>query len=571
MNLHRYKLYIEDRDYMKWSFINEETFQQERENPSPKDNPIHKKWFNKDIILYDSTNETTKTTYSHIRSNIEIAGILVLENNKTYGRENNKKLLYKCIPDDKHLPVFLIPYEPQIHFSKVFKNKYILFRFNSWEEQHPQGKLTNSLGDVDNFEAFYEYQLYCKSLHISLTQFTNKTREQLQLQQHTIDKILENPQFNIQDRRHQKPITIDPIGSTDFDDAISIEIKNSKTHITVYIANVYLWLETLNIWKSFTNRVSTIYLPDKKRPMLPSILSDQLCSLQENCDRFAFAMDLVFDNENTLIETSFHNVLIQVKHNFHYESQSLLKDQQYKSLYDFTRTQDKTITDSHDVVSYWMIRMNAICGQEMAEQKIGIFRQATLTTSVLNNDTSITDNLSTATKRVITMWNNVSGQYTLYNENIHHDIMKVSNYTHVTSPIRRLVDLLNQMLLCKSKNLINTFSQDAQEFVDRWFEQLPYINTSMRSIRKIQTDCELLHKCTSNPHLLDIPNKGTLFDKIQKNDGGFVYMVYLEGVNLLTRLKSYTDYENYTSHHFQLFLFMDEHSLKKKIRVQLIC
>ena len=573
MNIQRFKLYIEDRDYTKWSFINEETYREDSENPSPKDNPIHKKWFNKDIILYDPINETTTTTYSHIRSNIEIAGILVLEGNKTYGREHktNKKLLYKCIPDDKHLPVFLIPYESPIHFSKVFKNKYVLFKFNSWDEQHPHGKLTANLGNIDNFEAFYEYQLYCKSLHISLTHFTNKTREQLDLQHHTIEQILKNPQFNIQDRRDQTPITIDPIGSTDFDDAISIVHQNNRTHITVYIANVYVWLEALNIWKSFTNRVSTIYLPDKKRPMLPTILSDQLCSLQECQDRFAFAMDLIFDNENTLIETSFHTVLIRVKHNFQYESQSLIKDPQYITLYDFTRTQDKNITDSHDVVSYWMIRMNAICGQEMAYCKTGIFRQATLTRSVSNTDDIKTDNLSTATKRVITMWNNVSGQYVLYSENIHHDIMKVSNYTHVTSPIRRLVDLLNQMLLCKSKNLINHFSQDAQEFIDKWLEQLPYINTSMRSIRKIQTDCELLHRCISNPHLLDIHNKGILFDKIEKNDGGFVYMVYLEGLNLLTRLKSYTDYDNYTSHNFQLFLFMDEHSLKKKIRVQLLC
>ena len=30
----------------------------------------------------------------------------------------------------------------------------------------------------------------------------------------------------------------------------------------------------LNIWESFSRRVSTIYLPDRKRPMLPTILSD---------------------------------------------------------------------------------------------------------------------------------------------------------------------------------------------------------------------------------------------------------------------------------------------------------
>jgi len=46
-------------------------------------------------------------------------------------------------------------------------------------------------------------------------------------------------------------------------------------------------------------------------------------------------------------------------------------------------------------------------------------------------------------------------------------------------------------------------------------------------------------------------------------------MIYLETLNLLTRLKTYTEYENYSTQPLQLFLFMDEHSLKKKIRVQI--
>ena len=61
-----------------------------------------------------------------------------------------------------------------------------------------------------------------------------------------------------------------------------------------------------------------------------------------------------------------------------------------------------------------------------------------------------------------------------------------------------------------------------------------------------------------------------LFDKLQKNDGGFVYMVYLEGVQMLSRLKTYVEYENYSKHSFQLFLFEDEHNLKRKIRIQIV-
>ena len=571
----KYKLFIHDREYTDWSYINEETFQQETENPLPHMNPITQKWFNKDIILYDPQHQTTTTTYSYIRNVPEIAGILVLENNKTYGRQqtkkSNKKLLYKCIPDDKHIPVFLIPYEPPIHFSKVFKNKYVLFKFDNWDETHPHGKLTATIGDVDNYESFYEYQLYCKSLHISLTQFTHKTREQLQLQNNTIEQILANPHFHIEDRRtHTQPITIDPLHSTDFDDAISIHTTTHQTHITIYIANVFVWLETLNLWKSFTTRVSTIYLPDKKRPMLPTILSDQLCSLQEGQDRFTFALDIVYDTDTkTLIQSSFKTALIRVSHNYRYESTDLQQDPQYNLLYDFTRTLDQNITDSHDVVAYWMVKMNSIAGHNMATHKTGVFRQATLTKSI--NEIPLSDNLSQSAKRTISMWNNVSGQYVVYTENIHHDIMKLSNYTHVTSPIRRIVDLLNQMLIYTSHNLVTTFSIDAQEFLDNWLQQLPYINTSMRSIRKIQTDCEILHRCISNPDLLQMNHTGILFDKIQKNDGGFVYMIYLETLNLLSRLKTYTEYENYSTQPVQLFLFMNEHSLKKKIRVQILC
>jgi len=214
-----------------------------------------------------------------------------------------------------------------------------------------------------------------------------------------------------------------------------------------------------------------------------------------------------------------------------------------------------------------MIQANKTCGEHMAHHRFGIFRQATITKPIddLWIETS-EDTLSTEARRTIQMWNNVSGQYVLYSENpIHHDVMKLAHYTHITSPIRRLVDLLNQLAFVSH---LHPLSDQAQQFLDQWIQKLPYINTSMRSIRKIQTDCEVLHRCSTDPRLLQTQHIGTLFDKVRKNDGGFVYMVYLEELRLLTRFKSYEEYENLSQQSFQLFLFTDEHSLKKKIRVQ---
>lgn len=585
------KILIHDRNYSTWSFIDEDTYQEPSTQPIVS--PLEHKLFSKDVILYDPDTESFSVEYSHVRSGTSLAGVLVLAGNRTFGtstvkKKANAKYLYKCIPDDKHLPSFLVPYEQPIHFSKVFKNKFVIFQFDHWNDQHPHGKLLATIGEVDHLDAFYEYQLYCKSIHISLTQFSNKAREQLQKQSQTeyIHQILQNPHFHIEDRRTTvEPFSIDPNNSADFDDAFSI-YQNPQTnniHVTVYIANVFVWLETLHLWKSFTDRVSTIYLPDRKRPMLPTILSDNLCSLQANQDRFAFAMDLVYSPlpasplPASLIDVSFKMVLIRVAHNFNYENPALIKYPPYISLYDITQKLQKNTTDSHDVVSYWMVQMNAFCGRRMAESNIGIFRQATFTRPVQIDDIE-QSSLSTASKRMITMWNNVSGQYVLRispenndEDNIHHDVMKLSNYTHVTSPIRRLVDLINQIWMFSTFRMIDNISQEAEEFLEKWLGQLEYVNTAMRSIRKIQSDCEILGKCVNNPRILESNHTGVLFDKVNKNDGGFVYMVYLEGLNLLTRLKTYADYSNYTTQTFRLFLFVDEHSLKKKIRIQELC
>jgi HAMP domain-containing protein/tetratricopeptide (TPR) repeat protein len=322
----KYKIFINDRNYSDFSFVDDDTNENvliNSENDLINVNPIGNKMFTKDVFLYE--NNVVTPIFSHIRTGISIAGILMLENNRTFGRSKNKKRpLYKCIPDDSHLPAFLIPYEIQMAFSKVQKNKYVLFKFENWEDKHPHGILIDTLGDVGNLDVFYEYQLHCKSLHISLSDFTKKTREQLQKksQDEYIHQIVNNPNFHIEDRRDIHNIfSIDTIGSSDFDDAFSIEhLKEVNQYkISIYIANVYFWLEILGLWKSFSSRVSTIYLPDSRRPMLPSVLSDNLCSLQEGQSRFAFCMDIVLDETFAIKSIQYKNVVIKVNKNYRYE------------------------------------------------------------------------------------------------------------------------------------------------------------------------------------------------------------------------------------------------------------
>ena len=312
-----YKLSTPDSYSNIWKICNSTTYEELTiENFNPSDHKL----LNFDVFSKDPiTNEIT-LIHSVVRNMPHISGILVLNDQKTYGKTSNGKFYYKCIPDDKRITPFLVPYKiKSISFSKTFVNKYVAFKFVSWTNKHPIGELTNVIGDVDKLENFYEYQLYCKSLYASLQKFTKavktKLRENSEL--NFIETI--NKKYNIEDRRKTHNVyTIDPQNSKDFDDGFSIQYKDEEYIVSIYISNVPIWMNTMELWSSFSDRISTIYLPDRKRPMLPTILSDFLCSLQENQVRFAFTLDIYMDSNGNIKKYNFINTCINVKKNYRY-------------------------------------------------------------------------------------------------------------------------------------------------------------------------------------------------------------------------------------------------------------
>jgi exoribonuclease R len=395
--------------------------------------------------------------------------------------------------------------------------------------------------------------------------------------------IVQNPQYKIQTipPQSQYIFTIDPSVSTDFDDAFSVTVNpaNGNTVVHVYIANVFFWMETLDLWKSFSKRVSTIYLPDRKRPMLPAVLSEALCSLLQDEPRFAFEMAVEIDGvTGELLPTTvtFRNVLIQVNKNYIYEDAMLLDNEHYQTLFAVTQKMDKYILNSHDVVSHWMVQMNQLCGEKMATANIGVFRAMSyLQSDILQR---VPAGLSEDIRRTISTWNNTTGQYCLLgsqNEDgtpieIHHELMKVKSYIHITSPIRRLVDLLNQMLFMMHFKMIHGLNDASSEFLKTWLGQLEYINISMRAIRKVQTDCEVLRKCMKSPEILQSEHRGIVFDKVMKNDGTYSYMVYLEHIRMLSRINTLANLDNHGFYNFKMFVFEDEEHIHKKIRLHLL-
>lgn len=169
------------------------------------------------------------------------------------------------------------------------------------------------------------------------------------------------------------------------------------------------------------------------------------------------------------------------------------------------------------------------------------------------------------------MWNSFGGSYVKYKNIERHEILKFDAYIHITSPIRRLVDLLNIMEIQDEKSLFN-FSTTSRKFYDKWTndESFEYINTTMRSIRKVQNDCSLLKICTTDKTIMDKIHIGFIFDKLVRNDALYQYMVYIPELKMVNRFTSRHDKDNNSSQNFKLFSFMDENRLKEKIRIELV-
>jgi hypothetical protein len=210
--------------------------------------------------------------------------------------------------------------------------------------------------------------------------------------------------------------------------------------------------------------------------------------------------------------------------------------------------------------------MNYHSAKELIKHKTGIFRS-----TIIKREVSIPDTLPEEVMKFIKIWTSTSGQYINGSEIVdtRHQLLDLDAYIHITSPIRRLVDLLN-MIKFQFENDMIKLSEATNNFYDKWLGELDYINITMRSIRKVQCDSSLLDLCHNNPEIMEKDYDGYLFDKIYRNDGLYQYILFLPELKLSSRVTLRENFENFVNKKFKLFLFNDEENFKRKIRVHLL-
>lgn len=188
------------------------------------------------------------------------------------------------------------------------------------KEGNRVGKITKIIGHkndvgVDILSFVYEYNFS--------PSFPDEVVEELDdipsyLTEEEINKELSNGR---RDLRSEEIFTIDGSDTKDIDDAISLsKLDDGKYKLGVHIADVsYYVKEGTKLDDEAYFRGTSVYLVDRVLPMLPHKLSNGICSLNENEDRFAFSCEMIIDDKGDIGHYEIFKSIIRSRKKMTYE------------------------------------------------------------------------------------------------------------------------------------------------------------------------------------------------------------------------------------------------------------
>ena len=188
-------------------------------------------------------------------------------------------------------------------------------KWPSRSEQSPSGRVTAVLGAPGSNDIEMKSILLNNGFDIEFSEEILAEAEKLS------DEVTPEDIRSRRDMRKVTTFTIDPDTAKDFDDALSIEfLENGDCEVGVHIADVTHYLkEGTALDKEAFARSTSVYLVDRVAPMLPERLSNELCSLRPNEDKFTFSAVFVMSPQGEVKERWFGRTLTYSDHRFAYE------------------------------------------------------------------------------------------------------------------------------------------------------------------------------------------------------------------------------------------------------------
>ena len=124
------------------------------------------------------------------------------------------------------------------------------------------------------------------------------------------------------DLRGTPTFTIDPVDAKDFDDALSFKVlEDGNYEIGISIADVSFYVQPgTALDDEAKERTTSVYLVDRVIPMLPEVLSNELCSIRQDEDKLAFSCIFKIEkNSGNVLDTWYGRTIIKSNKRFTYE------------------------------------------------------------------------------------------------------------------------------------------------------------------------------------------------------------------------------------------------------------
>ena len=128
------------------------------------------------------------------------------------------------------------------------------------------------------------------------------------------------PEGHREDLRELYTATIDSSHTRDYDDALSLRtLASGRWEVGVHIADAAHFVQPGDVLdEEAMNRASSLYLPDVRIPMLPTSLSEDVCSLKVGKDRLALSFFMTVDEEGEVLESRIAPSVVRVREQLTY-------------------------------------------------------------------------------------------------------------------------------------------------------------------------------------------------------------------------------------------------------------
>lgn len=238
----------------------------------------------------------------------KIIKVIKREKTEVIGTFQKSRNFGFVIPDDKKITTDI--FISKKHYGKAKNNQKVVVEIIKYPSKgkNAEGIIKEIIGNRD--EAGVDMMSVIKQYSLPY-EFPKEIDEELKYIQ---DKIDEKDIKNRVDFRNEQIFTIDGEDAKDLDDAISIEkLDNGNFLLGVHIADVSNYVKEGSLLnKEALERGTSVYMFDRVIPMLPTKLSNGICSLNQGVDRFTLSIVMEIDNKGQVLSSKVCKGIINV-------------------------------------------------------------------------------------------------------------------------------------------------------------------------------------------------------------------------------------------------------------------